>query len=49
MFDLFRSRDKMVRYILGAFLLVVAFSMVGYLIPGYGGSAVSGGNDNVLA
>ena len=49
MFDLFRSRDKMVRYILGAFLLVVAFSMVGYLIPGYGGSAMSSGNDNVLA
>jgi peptidyl-prolyl cis-trans isomerase D len=49
MFDLFRSRDKMVRYLLSAFLLVVAFSMVGYLIPGYGGASTSTGNDNVLA
>ncbi|MFN0166173.1 MAG: peptidylprolyl isomerase [Bryobacteraceae bacterium] len=48
MFDLFRSRDKVIKYMLSGFLLIVAFSMIGYLIPGYGGAPISG-SDNVIA
>jgi len=47
MFDLFRSRDKAVRYLLGALLILVAASMCTYLIPGSGMSTNT--NDTVVA
>jgi peptidyl-prolyl cis-trans isomerase D len=46
MFDLFRSRDKAVRILLGAILVVVSLSMLTYLIPSYGGG---GTTDQVVA
>jgi peptidyl-prolyl cis-trans isomerase D len=47
MFDLFRSREKSVRILLGALLVVVALSMLTYLIPNY--DTGSRGNETVVA
>ncbi len=50
MFNLFRSGAKVTKYMLGGLLLIVAASMVTYLIPNTGlTTASSTGGDNVLA
>lgn len=47
MFDLFRSRDKAVRILLGGLLVMVAISMLAYLVPNYNNGSTS--SDVVLA
>lgn len=47
MFDLFRSKQKSVRLVLGALLLLVALSMITYLIPG--GPGTGGSRADVVA
>ena len=47
MFDLFRSSDKGKRYFLSGLLILVALSMVTYLIPSYGSG--DRGPDTVIA
>jgi len=49
MFDLFRSRAKAVRILLGAMLGMVALSMLLYLIPGAGTTTAADQNDQVVA
>ena len=44
MFDLFRSSDKVKKYILGGLLTLVALSMVTYLIPNYTTGATTSDN-----
>jgi peptidyl-prolyl cis-trans isomerase D len=49
MFDLFRSRAKAVRILLGAMLGIIALSMLVYLIPGNGMTTAADSSDQVVA
>lgn len=48
MFDLFRSQDKLKRWVLGGILVVVSLGMLLYLIPGQNVPTM-GGDDQVVA
>lgn len=49
MFDLFRSREKNTRIVLGVLLGLVALSMMVYLVPGGMGGTGGGTSENVIA
>ena len=48
MFQFFRRQDKLVRWFLGALLILICFTMLTYLIPGINTPPDDGANSTVL-